>query len=205
MYSFLGVSCLMLTMPNQLRLAIILVGKTNTDKVDKHWKNTGKTEGALLGATYLCRPVLSGMSHDAWARCPWEGLQACSNASSRYLVHSSIRVTAELLQQLCQGTELSQECAVWNVQCAKVQQKDHLKEDEWRTQRPPQRQPGMQMTNPSPASYKRLLFCLTSWRAAIDNTELHNFSTMVFPLYCDKRDSKITLMRARNCPTSAKT
>ena len=36
MYSFLSVSCLMLTMPNQPRLAIILVGKTNTDKVDKH-------------------------------------------------------------------------------------------------------------------------------------------------------------------------
>jgi hypothetical protein len=27
---------------------------------------------------------------------------------------------------------------------------------------------------------------------------------MVFPLYCDKRDSKITLMLARNCPTSTK-
>ena len=64
---------------------------------------------------------------------------------------------------------------------------------------------GCRWPTPPPASYKRLPPCLTSWRAAIENTELHNFSTMVFLLYCDKRDSKITLMRARNCPTSAKT
>lgn len=51
-------------------------------------------------------------------------------------------------------------------------------------------------------SYK--LF-LTSWRVAIENTELHNFSTMVFPLYCDKKDSKITLVLAKNWTTSTKT
>lgn len=56
-----------------------------------------------------------------------------------------------------------------------------------------------------PVYHKQLPFSLTNWRAAIENTELHNFSTMVFPLYCDKRDSKITLMLARNCPTSTKT
>lgn len=56
-----------------------------------------------------------------------------------------------------------------------------------------------------PALYKWLPLCLTSCRAAIENTELHSFSTMAFPLYCDKRDSKIILVLPRNCSTSTKT
>lgn len=163
---------LMLTMPNQLRLAIILVGKTNTDKVDKHWKNTGKTEGALLGATYLCETCTEWyVSWRMWARCPLRGATGmfkCQLEVPCSLLHQG--VTAELLQQLCQGTELSQECAVWNVQCAKVQQRSP--EGRWMTtQRPPQSQPGMWWLILS-CLYKRLPPCLTSWRAAIDNTRV---------------------------------
>ena len=205
MYSFLGVSCLMLTMPNQPTLAIILVGKTNTDKVDKHWKNTGKTEGALLEATYLCRPVLSGMSHDTWAWCPWEGLQG--------MFKCQLEVPCSLLHRgHCRAPSAALSghwtlSRVYSVKCPMCRSPaERWPEGRWMKHSVSASESARDADDQAPpASYKRLPLCLTSWRAAIENTELHNFSTMVFPLYCDKRDSKITLTCARNCPTSAKT
>lgn len=43
---------------------------------------------------------------------------------------------------------------------------------------------------------------LTSWRTTMAKTELLNFSTVVFTLYWDRRDSKIVLIFDRNCCTS---
>lgn len=84
------------TTPNQLGLAFILIGKTS-DKI----------QGGLLEAICLCRSVLMAYFIKYGHITPERGQQAGSNASWSYLIQSSLGIAAELLEKLCEGTELS--------------------------------------------------------------------------------------------------
>lgn len=64
---------------------------------------------------------------------PEGGYTAGPSAGASYLIESALGVTAQLLQQLRERAELSQECAVGNVQSAEVQQKDDLTGEEQST------------------------------------------------------------------------